>query len=59
VFKVVSEGARDGIALRRSVEIGQTSTEGIEIKKGLNVGERIITAGIKHLQDGLKIKIAE
>lgn len=59
VFKAVSEGARDGIALRRSVEIGQTSTEGIEIKKGLNVGERIITAGIKHLQDGLKIKIAE
>lgn len=59
VFKSESDSSRDGIAIRRSVEIGQTSSEGIEITKGLNIGEKIVTGGIKHLQDGIKIKIAE
>lgn len=46
-----------GIARKKKVEVGMISTKGIEIKSGVQAGDRLITAGIRYLWDGRKVRI--
>ncbi len=46
-----------GIAKRISVTVGQVTSEGIAITSGLNAGDRVITAGLRYLTDGRKVKL--
>lgn len=46
----------DGTVARRAVEVGQAAGGQIEIAAGLEVGERIVVAGVSHLRDGMKVR---
>lgn len=50
----------NGRAVSREIEIDKMKENGqVTIKKGLNLGEKIVTAGINSLQEGEKIKPIE
>ena len=59
-FVYVVEPGADGLATvrRRDVEVGRL-TEGIEIVSGLSPGEVVVTAGVRRLSDGLKVRYEE
>jgi multidrug efflux pump subunit AcrA (membrane-fusion protein) len=44
---------------RRSVEIGRSRQSGIEILRGLEEGERVVTAGVRRLTDGERVLVQE
>ncbi len=47
-----------GRAVRREVTVGDlTSDGGLEILRGLNDGERVVTAGISRIQDGREVRL--
>lgn len=47
------------VAVRRTVELGLADEDSVQIVKGLEQGEAIITLGHTHLRDGAKIRIAK
>jgi len=42
---------------KRAVEIGDMTGASIRILKGVKAGEMIVTAGVNHLQEGMKIRL--
>ena len=52
VFTVV-----DGVAVRREVETGQRNSAQIEILRGLQPGDEIITSGIQSVRDGQAVNV--
>jgi RND family efflux transporter MFP subunit len=59
-FVYVVEEVGDGIgrAVRREVTVGGlTADGGLEILRGLSDGERVITAGVSRIQDGLEVRL--
>lgn len=49
--------AKDNIAIKKYVEIGEMKSGEIEIKRGLNKGEEVVVKGVSKIQDGQEIKI--
>jgi len=49
---------KDGIAHRREVETGERFEGRVEILKGIQKGEKVVTAGHEQLSEGMKIKIS-
>ncbi len=49
--------ARDGVAHKRTVELGLEDSERLEITSGLEPGEQIVVAGQGGLKDGSTIKV--
>lgn len=47
------------LAKRRTVKIGQLSSNGFEIIEGLEEGELVATAGLQTLLDGMKVRLFE
>ena len=45
------------LAVRRAVEVGSATAEGIVITDGLSVGELIATAGVRRLTSGQQVKL--
>jgi RND family efflux transporter MFP subunit len=58
VFVVEPAEAGFGIVRRRDVETGELTSEGLEVMSGITDGERLVTAGISKIEDGLKVKLA-
>lgn len=58
---VAKPSGEEGIykASRRNVTLGTLTTAGYEITGGLNTGEIVITAGIRFLYDGRKVKLLD
>lgn len=44
---------------RREVEVGDLTTEGLEITAGLEDGERLVTAGVHRLTDGQAVRLLD
>ena len=59
VFVFETGADRVGVARRRAVEISTVSSEGIEILSGLREGERVITAGVRRILDGLQVRLLD
>lgn len=58
VFVLEREGEGElGTARRRSVTIGDLTPEGIEVREGLSDGELLITAGVRRIQNGQRVKV--
>jgi hypothetical protein len=55
---VLDPSAEEGIAVVRrvGVEIGDLTGDGLEILSGLEVGQQVVTAGVRRLQDGQRVK---
>lgn len=49
------ETAGEAVVRRRVVEIGELSQLGVEIVEGLQVGDRVITAGVTIIRDGQRV----
>ena len=59
-YVYVVEGGEEGVgrAVRREVSVGGlTADGGLEILHGLAEGERVITAGVSRIQDGLAVRL--
>lgn len=56
-FVYIAEPAEDGEAFvrRRAVRLGELTQMGIEIVDGVQVGDRVITAGITVIRDGQRV----
>jgi membrane fusion protein, multidrug efflux system len=46
-----------GIVQDRQVELGNLTAQGIEVKKGLDAGDWVVTAGIRELRPGQRVLI--
>jgi len=49
----------EGLVERRSIVVGQLNENGIQIVQGLNVGDRVITAGMSKVSKGLKVSLMD
>lgn len=57
VYKLVqSEEVGVGLIQRQTVEIGELTSNGLEILAGIAPGDRIVTAGVSVVQDGMKVR---
>ena len=50
-------GKGEGIVTKRGITVGQMITEGFEVLSGLEVGEKVVTAGVSFLSDGKKVTL--
>jgi RND family efflux transporter MFP subunit len=57
VFVAVPAASGRATVKRREVSVGELSSEGLEIKRGLKEGELLITAGVSKIRDGLEVKL--
>lgn len=60
-YVFVAASYKDDLAkvTKKYVEVGEISTDGIEIKKGLSQGDKVITAGVSKIQDGETVRIKD
>jgi RND family efflux transporter MFP subunit len=58
-FAFVVEKTDDGFGVtrRRTVEVGDVTRLGLEIRSGLAEGDLLVTAGVTKIQDGLRVKV--
>ncbi|MCK5713532.1 MAG: efflux RND transporter periplasmic adaptor subunit [Hyphomicrobiaceae bacterium] len=47
----------DGVAVRKSVEIGQSEEDVVEVVSGLADGDKVVVFGANRLKDGMKTKL--
>lgn len=57
IVEPISDEPGYGTVHRRSVAVGDLTTEGLEIFEGLSDGDLVVTAGMSRLTQGLKVKI--
>ncbi|MDH3744806.1 MAG: efflux RND transporter periplasmic adaptor subunit [Acidobacteriota bacterium] len=57
VFVLESSSAGQGVVRRRAVSVGELTGDGLEILGGLVDDEVIVTAGVRRLVDGEKVKL--
>lgn len=49
--------ALQGIVVRRNVLVGQVNENGIQIIQGLDIGDKVITAGMSKVSEGLSVSL--
>ncbi len=50
-----TDNQAEGIIQRRQVDVGELSADGLEIRNGLQTGEKLVTAGVTVVHDGLRV----
>jgi multidrug efflux system membrane fusion protein len=53
-----TEGGR-AVVRRKTVTIGELTAEGLEVLTGLEDGDRVVTAGVSQIHDGLVVKLSD
>ncbi len=55
---VLSDNQVDGVyqVLKKAVEIGEISNQGLEILSGLNEGDQVIISGVSRVSESMKVK---
>jgi hypothetical protein len=57
-FKLIPDGENGVYIVKRiAIELGDISSGGYIIKKGLSVGDLVAVAGLRALYDGKKVKL--
>ncbi len=57
VFVLEESAGEEGLVRRKPVTVGELTADGLEILGGLTEGERVITAGVRRLTDGERVKL--
>lgn len=57
VFLVLDSKNGLGVVRKKKVKTGRLTNEGFEIIDGLKLGDKVITAGISSLVDGMKVRL--
>ena len=60
-FAFVVEPAENGLGTvhRREVTVGELGSDGLEILSGLADGDRVVTAGVTKIQDGMTVRLPD
>ncbi|MEZ5066009.1 MAG: efflux RND transporter periplasmic adaptor subunit [bacterium] len=60
-FAFVVEPAENGLGTvhRREVTVGELASDGLEILSGLTDGDRVVTAGVTKIQDGMTVRLPD
>lgn len=60
VFVVEPDSGREGVGIvrRRPVSVGELTGEGLEVFEGLEGGEKVVTAGVSRIEEGLSVKLS-
>lgn len=58
VFVVRPSGEGKGVIHRNSVEVGDLTGEGLEVLDGLADGDRVVTAGVSQIHEGLEVRLS-
>ncbi len=48
-----------GIIKRQTVRVGELTDQGLEILQGLTVGDKVVTAGVTVIRDGLQVRMKQ
>ncbi len=48
-----------GVVRRTPVEVGEFTREGLEIKSGVSEGQQVVTAGVRRLTDGQRVRLLD
>ncbi len=59
VYLYETEGAAQGVVRRRVIKTGNFTLEEVEVLEGLDKGDRVITAGLSQIYDGLTVKLLD
>ena len=56
---LVGEGSEEGrgVISRQPVEVGDLVSAGLEIRSGVETGDRVVTAGVSVIRDGLEVMV--
>ncbi|WP_282117129.1 efflux RND transporter periplasmic adaptor subunit [Cellulophaga baltica] len=57
VFVIETDDNKTGVVRKQTIEIGELTSDGFKIIKGVKVGEKIATAGLQTLLDGQKVRL--
>ncbi|MCC6145821.1 MAG: efflux RND transporter periplasmic adaptor subunit [Candidatus Hydrogenedentes bacterium] len=57
VFVIEGTGDEQGVARRRDVVVGDLGPQGIAVLEGVSAGERVITAGVTRISEGLAVRV--
>lgn len=57
VFVVEPSDSALGVVHRRAVTVGELTADGLEILSGLSDGDRVVTAGVTQIQDGIQVRL--
>jgi RND family efflux transporter MFP subunit len=57
LYVLEDTGPGEGLAHRRNISVGELTAQGIEIVEGLAPGERVITAGVTRISEGLAVRV--
>ena len=49
----------EAVVRRRDVDLGELTQIGVEVTEGLNVGDRVVTAGVSVIRDGQRVLLPE
>ncbi len=58
VFVVEPSGEGKGMIHRKPVEVGDLTGEGLEVLDGLVDGDRVVTAGVSQIHEGLEVRLS-
>ena len=51
------ESKNIGVIQRKTVSVGELTTDGLEIIDGLTTGDKVVTAGVTVIRDGLRVRL--
>jgi len=54
---ILDDSGHSGVIKRAAVEVGNIVSNGIEIASGINLGDRVVTAGVTVIRDGLEVLV--
>lgn len=58
-FVAMPNGEGTAIVEQRRLRVGQLTGSGLEVLSGVAPGDRLITAGMSKLQDGLPVRVSK
>ncbi|USE38445.1 efflux RND transporter periplasmic adaptor subunit [Endozoicomonas sp. SCSIO W0465] len=59
VYVVNDEGDETGRIARQTVTTGQLSKQGMIVESGLVIGDRVVTAGMSQMSEGMRVRLQE
>jgi len=57
VYLVESKADGNGVVRKKIITVGSITKTGFEVLNGLNAGDKVITAGVSGLVDGMKVRL--
>ena len=57
VYTITTTDGKQGVVHKKLVVLGELNNFGYEVKSGLSYGDKIVTAGVSNMKEGLEVKL--